>query len=378
MLGSTIGVSTKGSTIGVSTKVKGLGVTVDTTLKSSAVCVAMAQKATRILGIIRDRMKCYESSNCSIVTEFIIVGLTNTQEQYIFLFLAFLIIYLITLIGNFLIFTLITNDSRLHNPMYFFLANLSFVDLSCASITIPNMLDNFLSDRKSISFLGCITQLCCFQFFVVVECYLLAAMAYDRYVAICYPLSYALMMDRKTCAKLMFGCWVSGLVNLTVEAVSISTLDFCGPNKIDHFFCDFAPLLKLSCSDTTMNQIIFVVVVVLCGMIPFLLIAASYGFIINAILKIRSTEGRHKTFSTCSSHLLVVTLFYFSGTYSCIRPYYENTEDKEVKVTAMIYTTLTPMLNPLIYSLRNKEVAGALKKLITQKRFSQEKHTFRS
>nr|XP_033798140.1 olfactory receptor 1019-like [Geotrypetes seraphini] len=335
-------------------------------------------KIHEILDELDGPLKCYESRNCSIVTEFIIVGLTNTQEQYIFLFLAFLIIYLITLIGNFLILTLITNDSRLHNPMYFFLSILSFLDLSCASVTIPKMLDNFLSDRKSISFLGCITQLCCFQFFGVVECYLLAAMAYDRYVAICYPLSYALMMDRKTCAKLMIGCWFCGLVNITVDVISISTLDFCGPNKIDHFFCDFAPLLKLSCSDTTINQIIFFVVVVLCGVLPFLLIAASYGFIINAILKIRSTEGRHKTFSTCSSHLLVVTLFYFSGTYSCIRPYYENTEDKEVKVIAVIYTTLTPMLNPLIYSLRNKEIARALKKLIIQKRFSQEKHTFRS
>ncbi|XP_030047874.1 olfactory receptor 1009-like [Microcaecilia unicolor] len=312
--------------------------------------------------------KFYGPGNYSSVTEFIIVGLDNAQEQYIFLFMAFLIIYLITLIGNFLILTLITNDSRLHNPMYFFLANLSFIDLSCASITIPNMLNNFLSDMKSISFLGCITQLCFFQFFVVVECYLLAAMAYDRYVAICYPLSYVLMMDRKTCAKLVIGCWFSGLVNLTVEAISISTIDFCGPNKIDHFFCDFAPLLKLSCSDITINKIIFVVVVVLCGMIPFLLIVVSYGCIVNAIMKIRSTEGRRKTFSTCSSHLLVVTLFYFSGTYSCIRPYYKNTQDKEVKVTAVIYTTLTPMLNPLIYSLRNKEVSGALKKLIARKR----------
>ncbi|XP_029471124.1 olfactory receptor 1019-like [Rhinatrema bivittatum] len=309
--------------------------------------------------------------NHSTVTEFLIIGLASAQEPHIFLFLVFLIIYFITLMGNLLILILITSDSRLHSPMYFFLANLSFIDLTCASITVPKMLENFLSDKKSISFLSCIMQLCCFQFFIVVECYLLAAMAYDRYVAICYPLNYALIMDRKTRVKLVAGCWFAGLVNLTVEAISVSTLNFCGPNKIDHFFCDFTPLLKLSCSDISIHEIIFVVVVIFCGMIPFLLISASYGCIVAAILKIRSAEGRRKTFSTCASHLLVVTLFYLSGIYSYIRPYSKNIVDEEVKVVAVIYTILTPMMNPLIYSLRNKEVKGALRKLIARKRFLQ-------
>nr|XP_033817900.1 olfactory receptor 10A2-like [Geotrypetes seraphini] len=203
-------------------------------------------------------------------------------------------------------------------------------------------------------------------------------MAYDRYVAICYPLNYTLIMDRKTRAKLLVGCWFAGLVNLIVEASSISTLDFCGPNKIDHFFCDFTPLLKLSCSDISIHEIIFVVVVVFCGMIPFLLIVASYGCIVDAILKIRSADGRRKSFSTCTSHLLVVTLFYLSGIYSYMRPYSKNTVDEEVKVVAVIYTVLTPMMNPLIYSLRNKEVKGALRRMIAQNKFSQEMQTFQS
>ncbi|XP_029471203.1 olfactory receptor 5V1-like [Rhinatrema bivittatum] len=308
--------------------------------------------------------------NHSGVTEFFILGLSSVQEPQIFLFLIFLIIYLITLMGNLLIFTLINSDSRLHSPMYFFLANLSTIDLFCVSVTVPKMLENFLSHRKSISFLGCITQMYCFQFFIVVECYLLAAMAYDRYVAICYPLNYTLIMNRKVCVQLVASCWLMGFINSVTEAVCVSTLDFCGPNIVDHFFCDIPPLYKLSCSSVSAQEIVFLVVAFVCGVIPFMLVVSSYVFIVFAVLKIRTSEGRRRTFSTCSSHLIVVTLFHFSGTYCYMRPYSMYILSEEVKVIAVIYSVIIPMLNPIIYSLRNKEVKGALKTLFLKNRLS--------
>ncbi|XP_029471134.1 olfactory receptor 5V1-like [Rhinatrema bivittatum] len=309
-----------------------------------------------------------DTRNHSGVTEFLILGLSRVQEPQIFLFLIFLIVYLITLTGNLLIFTLINSDSRLHSPMYFFLANLSIVDLACVSVTVPKLLDNFLSYKKSISFLGCITQMYCFQFFIVVECYLLAAMAYDRYVAICYPLNYTLIMNRKVRVQLIAGCWLVGFINSVTEAVCVSTLDFCGPNIVDHFFCDIPPLYKLSCSSVSAQEIVFLVVVFFCGILPFLLVVISYVCIVSAVLKIRTSEGRRRTFSTCASHLIVVTLYYVSGTYCYMHPYSMYALSEEVKVIAVIYSVINPMLNPIIYSLRNKEVKGALKTLFLRKR----------
>nr|XP_033817887.1 olfactory receptor 5F1-like [Geotrypetes seraphini] len=305
--------------------------------------------------------------NKSGVTEFIIVGLSATNEPQIFLFLMFLIIYLITLLGNMIILTLITSDSRLHSPMYFFLANLSLIDIIFSSVTVPNLLSNLLGMKKTISFSGCITQLYFFQYFVVAECYLLAVMAYDRYVAICYPLNYPIRMNRKVRIQMVIGCWICGFVNSMVQAVSVSRLDYCGPNIVDHFFCDVTPLFKLSCSSTTLSEIVFMIVVVFAGMCPLTFILVTYIRIITAILKMRSTEGRRRTFSTCASHFTVVGLYYGSGIFSYIWPTSTYAMNKDVKVVAVLYTIFTPMLNPLIYSLRNRKVKAALKKIISRK-----------
>ncbi|XP_029442381.1 olfactory receptor 5F1-like [Rhinatrema bivittatum] len=312
-------------------------------------------------------MELRNHKNHSYVTEFLVVGLSSVQEPHIFLFLIFLAIYLITLMGNLLIFTLITSDSRLHSPMYFFLANLSLVDIIFSSATVPSLLTNVLGTKKTISFLGCFTQLYFFQYFMVVECYLLAVMAYDRYMAICHPLTYPIRMRRIVRIYLAAGCWISGLISSIVQVVSVSSLDFCGPNVVDHFFCDVTPLFKLSCSDTAISEGLFMLVVIFAGMGPLLFILTTYILIITAILKMRSTEGRHRTFSTCASHFIVVGLYYGSGIFSYIWPTTPYAVNKDMKVVAVLYTIVTPMLNPIIYSLRNREVKMALKKIISRK-----------
>nr|XP_033817876.1 olfactory receptor 5V1-like [Geotrypetes seraphini] len=307
--------------------------------------------------------------NYSSVTEFIIVGLSSVQEPQIFLFFIFLIIYLITLIGNLLILTLISKDSRLRSPMYFFLANLSMVDIVFSSSTVPNLLANLVGMKKTISFYGCIIQLGFFQYFVVAECYLLAVMAYDRYVAICHPLTYAIRMSRKVRLCLAASCWVSGFINSMVQVISVTSLDFCGPNVVDYFLCDVTPLFKLACSNVVASETIYMVVVAVAGMGPLTFILATYACIITAILKMRSTAGRRRTFSTCGSHFIVVGLYYGSGIFSYIWPTSTYAMDKDVKVVAVLYTIITPMLNPIIYSLRNREVKAAMKKLISTKVF---------
>ncbi|XP_030047878.1 olfactory receptor 5V1-like [Microcaecilia unicolor] len=307
--------------------------------------------------------------NHSSVTEFIIVGLSAVQEPQILLFFIFLIIYLITLIGNLLILTLILKDSRLRSPMYFFLANLSMVDLVFSSSTVPNLLANLVGMKKTISFYGCIIQLCFFQYFVVAECYLLAVMAYDRYVAICHPLTYTIRMSRKVRIYLAASCWVSGFINSMVQVISVTSLDFCGPNVVDYFFCDVTPLFKLACSNVAASETIYMVVVAVAGMGPLTFILVTYVCIITAILKMRSTAGRRRTFSTCGSHFIVVGLYYGSGIFSYIWPTSTYAMDKDVKVVAVLYTIITPMLNPIIYSLRNREVKAALKKVIIRKIF---------
>ncbi|XP_029442382.1 olfactory receptor 5F1-like [Rhinatrema bivittatum] len=305
--------------------------------------------------------------NKSVVTEFVIMGLSSDQKPQLFFFLMFLIIYLITLTGNLLILTLISSDSRLHSPMYFFLANLSLIDIIFSSVTVPNLLSILLGMKKTISFSGCITQMYFFQYFVVVECYLLAVMAYDRYVAICYPLNYPIRMNRKVRIQMVVGCWICGFVNSMLQVVSVSMLDFCGPNIVDHFFCDVTPLFKLSCSNTAISQTVFMLVVVMAGMGPLTFIIITYIRIITAIMKMHSTQGRHRTFSTCASHFTVVGLYYGSGIFSYIWPTSTYAMDKDVKVVAVLYTIFTPMLNPLIYSLRNREVKAALKKILSNK-----------
>ncbi|XP_063794531.1 olfactory receptor 5A2-like [Pseudophryne corroboree] len=246
--------------------------------------------------------------------------------------------------------------------MYFFLANLSIIDIIFSSVTVPKLLFILLTAQKSILYSECVTQLSFFQFFVVAECYLLAVMAYDRYVAICFPLNYTLIMSREVRFRMVIACWACGLVNSVVQAFSISHLDFCGPNIVEHFFCDVTPLFKLSCSDTRVGEAVFLVVVIVAGMVPLTFILVTYGRIIAAVTKISSSRGRYKTFSTCASHFTVVALYYGSGIFSYIWPSSTYAMDKDVKVVAVLYTIMTPMLNPIIYSLRNRNVKQALKK----------------
>ncbi|KFO70680.1 Olfactory receptor 10A7, partial [Cuculus canorus] len=247
----------------------------------------------------------------------------------------------------------------LHTPMYFFLRVLSFLDISTASVVVPKMLVNFLAGDRSISYTGCITQLFSVVVLAATEWYLLAAMAYDRYVAICNPLRYATIMNSRVCRSLVLLSCCSGSIVSVVQTAWVFTLPFCEPKQINYFFCDIPPLIMLSCTDTSLYEKQIIMTTVLVIFTPFCLILVSYACILSSILRISSAEGRHKTFSTCSSHLIVVTLYCGSGTLIYLQPkasYYQDAK----KVLALIYTTVVPTLNPLIYSLRNKEVKEVL------------------
>ncbi|XP_006277340.1 olfactory receptor 10A7-like [Alligator mississippiensis] len=308
-------------------------------------------------------MKYLEGSrreNSTTVTEFILVGLSDLPELEVLLFCMFFLIYIITLMGNVLIIMVTVNPS-LCTPMYFFLRVLSFLDICTTSVIVPKMLENFLSKDRSISYMGCAAQMYFLLFLGASECFLLAAMAYDRYVAICNPLRYTAIMNRKVCLLLAVFSWFSGNLVSMVQTAWVFTLPFCGSNRINYFFCDIPPLIKLSCIDTSLYEMQAMTTTVLVIFIPFSLILVSYIRIISTIMRITSAEGRHKTFSTCSSHLMVVTLYYGSGSLIYLRPKSSYSPESN-KVLALMYTTITPMLNPIIYSLRNKEVKGALRR----------------
>ncbi|NXE58241.1 O5AS1 protein, partial [Casuarius casuarius] len=299
--------------------------------------------------------------NCTAVTEFILLGFISRPELELPLFVLFLFIYVTTLVGNIGIIVLIQFNACLHTPMYYFLSNLSFLDLSYSSTICPKMLVNLLAEQKTISLTGCATQMFLFAAFADAECLLLAVMAYDRYVAICHPLLYAVVMSRRACAFMVAGAYLSGGLTSLIHTCFTFTLSFCGPNTIDHFFCDIPPLLKLSCSNVHVNEVLLFA---LCGFIQsstFLIIVASYTCILCTILQIHAVEGRHKAFSTCTSHLMAVVLFYGSLLFTYLRPRSSYSLDTD-KVIAVFYTVVFPMLNPLIYSLRNKEVREALRR----------------
>ncbi|XP_065271794.1 olfactory receptor 10A7-like [Emys orbicularis] len=300
--------------------------------------------------------------NLTVVTEFILLGLSNHRELEVPLFSIYLLFYTITLTGNILLIT-ITMDPALHTPMYFFLRVLSFLEICYTSVTVPKILVNFLSEDKSISYMGCFVQMYFLLFLGASECFLLAAMAYDRYVAICNPLRYSLIMNKMVCLSLAVLSWFSGNVVSLVQTVWVSTLPFCGSSKINYFFCDIPPLIKLSCTDTSQYEMQLFTAAILVIFTPFTLILVSYIFIISTILKMASAEGRHKAFSTCSSHLIVVTLYYGCSSLIYLRPNSINLPDSN-KVLSLIYTTVTPTLNPFIYSLRNKEVKEALRRIL--------------
>ncbi|KAM9062233.1 olfactory receptor 13A1-like [Sarcophilus harrisii] len=303
-----------------------------------------------------------ELSNQTLVTEFILQGFSEPPPLQLLLFISFLFLYLMAFTGNMLIVMAICLNSNLHTPMYFFLANLAIIDIGCTSTVLPKLLENFVVEKKSISYNGCMTQLYFFSCFLGTELLLFTAMAYDRYVAICHPLHYSSMMNKMVCMFLVGSVWATGTFSSSLQTSLMLRLTFCGPNQINHFLCEVPTLLLLSCSSTYLNNIMIVIADVYFGVVSFVLTMVSYGFIISNILKIRTREGKKKAFSTCSSHLIVVTIYYTTITYTYMLPGSSSSMDNG-KVVALLYTTVSPTLNPLIYTLRNKDFKTALKKM---------------
>ncbi|XP_028611597.1 olfactory receptor 145-like [Grammomys surdaster] len=307
-------------------------------------------------------------TNSSLVTEFILLGLTDNPDLQIPLFLVFLVMYMITAFGNLTLILLTVLNSHLHTPMYFFLFNLSFTDLCYSSVVTPKMLMNFVLKKNIIGFAGCMTQLYFFCFFVISECYVLTAMAYDRYVAICNPLMYNVAMSPKVCSYLMLGSYLMGFSDAMIHTGCILRLTFCDGNTINHYFCDLLPLMKLSCTSTYVNEVEIFIVGGKDITVPSIVIFISYGFILSNILQIKSTAGRSKAFNTCSSHIIAVSLFYGSCAFMYLKPSSVGSLN-EGKVSSVFYTIVVPMMNPLIYSLRNKDVKLALRKTLSRRKF---------
>ncbi|XP_075061691.1 olfactory receptor 5AP2-like [Mixophyes fleayi] len=298
--------------------------------------------------------------NKTQVTVFVFSGLTDNRELAQFLFIFFLHVYLVTIVGNIGMMTVVHNTSNLHTPMYFFLSYLSLVDLLYSSVITPKMLSDLFSMRKTISFDGCALQFFFFASLACTEVFLLSNMSYDRFVAICHPLHYVSIMTKKKCWYLVVLAFTIGFIQSSMQTSCIFTLQFCGSNLIDHFYCDMPPLIKLSCSDSFPCAIITVIFIGSSGLGSLTTILISYTFIISSILRMKSAEGRQKAFSTCSSHLLCVTMFYVSVFFTYLRSP-SNVLEKQDKIAAVFYSVLTPMLNPLIYSLRNQEVKRVMK-----------------
>ncbi|EFB18094.1 hypothetical protein PANDA_013536, partial [Ailuropoda melanoleuca] len=306
-----------------------------------------------------------DTDNQTWVRDFILLGLSSDWDTQVSLFVLFLIMYMVTVLGNILIILLIRLDSRLHTPMYFFLTNLSLVDVSYATSIVPQMLAHFLAAHKAIPFVSCATQL----FFSLglggIEFVLLAVMAYDRYVAVCNPLRYSVIMHGGLCARLAITSWVSGSVNSLMQTAITFQLPMCKKKYIDHISCEILAVIRLACVDISSNEIAIMVSSIVLLMTPFCLVLLSYIQIISTILKIQSTEGRKKAFHTCASHLTVVVLCYGMAIFTYIQPRSSPSVLQE-KLMSLFYAVLTPMLNPMIYSVRNKEVKGAWQKLLGQ------------
>ncbi|NXJ71677.1 O1020 protein, partial [Rostratula benghalensis] len=301
--------------------------------------------------------------NWTVVTEFVFKGLTDRPEVQVTLFVVFLLIYVTTVVGNLGIIALVCLDAHLRTPMYFFLGNLSFLDLCYSSVVTPKMLLTLSSERKTISFAGCFAQLHLYVAFLVVECYLLAVMAYDRYVAICNPLRYPVVMSQKVCVSLLAGSYGVGVFNSLLFMGFALRVSFCGPNIIDHFFCDGPPLLKLACSDTCLNQVLILAFGSFNEVTTVVVILISYCHILFTILRMGSVPGKHKAFGTCASHLVVVTIFHGTLLFMYLRPSSSYSLSRD-KVISVFYAVVTPMLNPFVYSLRNQEVKSALKRAV--------------
>ncbi|XP_004781730.1 olfactory receptor 10AG1-like [Mustela putorius furo] len=304
--------------------------------------------------------------NASTITEFVLLGFSDLPNLQGLLFGVFSIIYVIVLIGNSLIIIITRLDAALETPMYFFLANFSSLEICYVSVTLPRILVNLWTQDRNISMLGCATQMCFFLMLGATECFLLAVMAYDRYVAICNPLHYPLVMNHELCLQLAAGAWIGGIPVQIGQTCQIFSLHFCNSNHINHFFCDIPPILKLACGDTWVHEAAVYVVAMLFVTVPFMLILASYSKIISTILSLPTAGGRAKAFSTCSSHLLVVLLFFGSASITYLRPKSNHTAGID-KLLSLFYTIVTPMFNPMIYSLRNKDVIAALKRQLLKK-----------
>ncbi|XP_067397545.1 olfactory receptor 6N1-like [Emydura macquarii macquarii] len=301
--------------------------------------------------------------NHTTITEFILLGFGKLSDLQILLFVLFLVICIATVATNTLMVVLVATDRHLHTPMYFLLGNLSCLETCYASAILPRMLASLLTRDRTISLSACFTQYFFFAFLGATECHLLAAMSYDRYLAICKPLHYSTLMSTKLCLQLAAGSWVNGCLATTIFVLFLSQLIFCGPNKIDHFYCDPIPMLELSCSDTHLVLLLDFIIACVVTLLPFLLTLTSYASLITTILRIPSATGRQRAFSTCSSHLIVVTVFYGTIMIVYLLPKHESLRGLN-KVFALCYTVLTPLINPLIYSLRNREVKEALRKAI--------------
>ncbi|XP_055149815.2 olfactory receptor 5B12 [Symphalangus syndactylus] len=306
--------------------------------------------------------------NNTEVTEFILVGLTDDPELQILLFIVFLFVYLITLVGNLAMIELILLDSCLHTPMYFFLSNLSLVDFGYSSAVTPKVMVGFLTGDKFILYNDCATRFFFFVAFITAESFLLAAMAYDCYAAVCKPLHYTTTMTTNVCACLAIGSYVCGFLNASIHTGNTFRLSFCRSNVVEHFFCDAPPLLALSCSDNYISEMVIFFVVGFNDLFSILVILISYLFIFITILKMRSS-GRQKAFSTCTSHLTAVSIFYGTGIFMYLRPSSSHFMGTD-KMASVFYAIVIPMLNPLIYSLRNKEVKSAFKKTVGKARAS--------
>ncbi|XP_006884051.1 PREDICTED: olfactory receptor 9K2-like [Elephantulus edwardii] len=305
-----------------------------------------------------------ETSNHSEVTDFILVGFRVGPELQILLFLLFLLVYAMVLLGNIGMMAIILTDPRLNTPMYFFLGNLSFIDLFYSTVIAPKALINFWSENKSISFAGCLTQHFLYALFIVTEGFLLSAMAYDRFNAICNPLLYSVQMSTRLCMQLVAGSYFCGCITSVLQTSITFTLSYCASRTIDHFYCDTRPLQRISCSDVFLNKMVSFSLACIIIFPTIMIIVVSYMYIVSAVLKINSTEGRKKAFSTCTSHLIVVSVLYGAVFFMYLTP---NRFPELSKVASLCYTLVTPMLNPLIYSLRNKDVKDALRMLLKKR-----------
>uniref|UniRef100_A0A8C8SI15 Olfactory receptor n=1 Tax=Pelusios castaneus TaxID=367368 RepID=A0A8C8SI15_9SAUR len=299
--------------------------------------------------------------NHTVVTEFILLGFTNNLKLQVTLFVMFLLIYLIILMGNFTLITLIRIDIQLHTPMYFFIGNLAFLDIGYSSVIIPSMLMTCVAKNKAISFTGCALQFFFFGVAISCECWLLSVMAYDRFMAICSPLLYTVIMSKRFCVMLVVGSYFMSCLNSIVQTVFIFHLSFCD-SYINHFFCDVPPILKLSCSDNSITYIVHFTCTTILAITTILIILVSYIYIVVTILRISSAKGQRKAFATCASHLMAVTIFYGTGSFMYLRSNSKYFMDQD-KIISVFYTLAIPMLNPLIYCLRNKEVKEAFRRV---------------